>query len=64
MARTSKRTSESSETVSASSQKRQKKRDDSVTPLYGWKLPKSMSKLSYNAGVGYHMKIIFNMSKN
>ena len=53
---TSKRTSKDSQAASGS-QKRQKKDDDSNTPLYGWKLPLKIGQLDYDSVRDYHQFI-------
>jgi ubiquitin len=54
--KTSKRTSKDSGAASGS-QKRQKKDDDSNTPLYGWKLPQKIGQLGFDSVRDYHQFI-------
>ncbi|GMI45448.1 hypothetical protein TrCOL_g13579 [Triparma columacea] len=54
--KTSKRTSKDSGAASGS-QKRQKKDDESYTPLYGWKLPPKIGQLGYDSVRDYHQFI-------
>ncbi|GMI45449.1 hypothetical protein TrCOL_g13580 [Triparma columacea] len=61
--KTSKRTSKDSGAASGS-QKRQKKDDESYTPLYGWKLPPKIGQLGYDSVRDYHQFIALKATMN